>query len=330
MNAALDHIDIEQFSPFGPASYVVLDAAEAGSEAYDAAQAVIIGVDRSGALPIINESHCDVLVTTAANPPRPWISVSPDRLDKQLDTFKAAIQGAPYAAAILRRVLRINEALPFTEGLAVESLAYSTLLGGGEFRQWRRRTPGGNSGKTGNVSLERDKDHLTITLAQPDTRNTLSATMRDALYEALATALDDPTKPLVTLRGAGACFSVGGDLDEFGVNRDLAQAHAIRTMRSVTRLIYELGERMDVMLHSACIGSGIEIAAAAAHRAACEKAFFQLPEIKMGLIPGAGGTVSLPRAIGRHRACAMMLTGMRISARTAKDWGLIHKILPRS
>jgi enoyl-CoA hydratase/carnithine racemase len=153
--------------------------------------------------------------------------------------------------------------------------------------------------------------------------------MRDALYEALAAALDDPSAPYVTLCGAGACFSTGGDVNEFGANKDLAAAHTIRTLRSIARLIFALGERAEARLHGACIGAGIEIAAAASRRIARENAFFQLPELKMGLIPGAGGTVSVARAVGRHRACAMMLSGARVSAATALDWGLIHAISPQ-
>jgi enoyl-CoA hydratase/carnithine racemase len=89
-----------------------------------------------------------------------------------------------------------------------------------------------------------------------------------------------------------------------------------------------LGDRIDVDLHGACIGSGLEIAAAAQRRIARDNAFFQLPELKMGLIPGAGGTVTVTRAIGRHRACAMMLSCARIRAETALGWGLVDAISP--
>jgi enoyl-CoA hydratase/carnithine racemase len=227
-------------------------------------------------------------------------------------------------------VLRINDRLPLAQALQVESLAYSALLGGGAFRAWREAEPIAPCVQPapGELRFEREDDHVTLTLAQPDTRNAMTAAMRDALFDALAAVLDDPSAPRVTLRGDGACFSTGGHLDEFGANPDLAQAHTIRTMRSIARLIDELGARIEVVFHGACIGSGLEGPAAAAKRTAREGAFFQLPELKMGLIPGAGGTATIPRAIGRHRACAMMLGGARVGAATALEWGLVHNIAP--
>jgi enoyl-CoA hydratase/carnithine racemase len=91
-------------------------------------------------------------------------------------------------------------------------------------------------------------------------------------------------------------------------------------------LLHELGDRATVHLHGACIGSGIEIAAAAAHRHAEPGAFFQLPELAMGLIPGAGGTVSVARAIGRHRTCYLVLSGRRLPRDMAAHWGLVTPV----
>jgi len=212
--------------------------------------------------------------------------------------------------------------------LTLESFAYSTLLGGGEFQAWRaaHASPAPAPILGDLVRIERARDVVTLTLAQPHTRNAMSAAMRDALFEALANTLDDPSAPNVLLRGDGACFSVGGDLAEFGSNPDLALAHTVRTMRSSAALIDELGPRMRTVFHGACIGSGLEAPAASAHRIALEGAFFQLPELSMGLIPGAGGTVTVARAIGRHRACGMILGGGRVSVATALDWGLVHEI----
>jgi enoyl-CoA hydratase/carnithine racemase len=99
-------------------------------------------------------------------------------------------------------------------------------------------------------------------------------------------------------------------------------AHYIRSLRSCAMLLMALGERATVHLHGACIGSGIEIAAAAGRRVAHPDAFFQLPEVAMGLIPGAGGTVTINRAIGRHRAAYIALSGRRFSARIGLEWGL--------
>jgi enoyl-CoA hydratase/carnithine racemase len=330
MGASYDHLDIERFSPLGDTPLVVIEADENAAR-FQAAHAIVVGIDRVGVLPAMDYRHFDVLLTTAQSPPRPWVSASHNMLDAKLESFASAVANAPHAASVLRQVLRINEALAFPQALHVESLAYSALLGGGAFRAWRARAPIETAAKAapGEVRFEREGDHVVLTLDQPDTRNAMTAAMRDALFDALAAVLDDPSAPTITLRGDGACFSTGGHLDEFGANPDLAQAHTIRTMRSIAGLIDELGARIEVVFHGACIGSGLEGPAAAAHRTAQEGAFFQLPELKMGLIPGAGGTVTIPRAIGRHRACAMMLGGARVSAATARDWGLVQQISPR-
>lgn len=327
-SVGLDHLELEYFSPLGGAPLLVVDAA-GGAGPYRDANAIIVGVDRGGALPAITEDDFDVLLTSAPHAPRPWVSVAFAQLDSKIETLRRAVERTPFAAMALRQTLRINEALPPEQGLIVESFAYSTLLGGAEFRAWRASTPATlNASDDPPVTIARDEGHVTITLTQPRSRNAMSAAMRDALFEALTAVLDDPSAPRVTLRGDGACFSVGGDLAEFGANQDQAQAHAIRTMRSIAGLVLELGDRIDVVFHGACIGSGLEAPAGARRRVARPGAFFQLPELRMGLIPGAGGTVTLPRAIGRHRACAMMLSGARVSAATALEWGLVHAIEP--
>jgi enoyl-CoA hydratase/carnithine racemase len=76
------------------------------------------------------------------------------------------------------------------------------------------------------------------------------------------------------------------------------------------------------------VGSGVELAAFAGRVVAHPDTTFSLPELSMGLLPGAGGTVSLPGRIGRHRTAWLMLTGHRIDARTAQAWGLVDEIDP--
>jgi enoyl-CoA hydratase/carnithine racemase len=81
-----------------------------------------------------------------------------------------------------------------------------------------------------------------------------------------------------------------------------------------------------VRVHGACIGSGIEFPAFASRIEATPDAWFQLPELRYGLIPGAGGCVSVSRRIGRQRSAWMVLSGARVDARTALDWGLVDAI----
>jgi enoyl-CoA hydratase/carnithine racemase len=327
----LDHLDAERFSALGLAPLVVIDLAESDAQnraaRLAATTAMVVGVDRAGTTPPINAWPFDCLVTIADDPPTPWVRTA--NVSRWLAKVEARVAMAPVAAATCRQVLRMGDHLPVADALAVESLAYSTLLGGEEFRRWRVAATIIASDLRGDgspVRFDRDGDHVTLTLCRPFGRNAMTAAMRDALWEALAAVLDDPSEPRVTLRGDGRCFSTGGHLPEFGTATDLAEAHAVRTARSCAGLLIELGDRAEVVLHGACIGSGIEIPAAAARRRAVEGAFFQLPELAMGLMPGAGGTVTLARAIGRYRTAAMLLSGCRLPAREALRWGLVHTV----
>lgn len=287
-------------------------------------------VDRAGLLPTVDPAAYDAMVTSRADAPAPWVCVAPDRLDAQLDAIGRTATLAPIATAMLARLLRLGEGLDFDTALELESLAYSTLLGGGEFARWLAgadRTGDGAQDRPP-VHYDRADDAVTLTLASPGNRNAMTAVMRDALYEALVNVLEDPSEPAVLLRAEGKCFSTGGALGEFGTAQDLAAAHVIRSQRSCARVLHRLGDRATVRLHGACIGSGIEVPAAAARRIAAADLVVQLPELRMGLIPGAGGTVTLARAIGRHRLLWLALGAFRIGAAQALDWGLVQAIAP--
>lgn len=295
-------------------------------------QAVLIGVDADATLQCHDTDAFDVLLTTAVEAPAPWISVPASKMPVYLDHLTTAVEAHRVAASILVRTLRLTEILPFAQALDVESLAYSTLLGGDEFRRWHKtqhHQPDQHLSTNDPVVVARDADHVTITLNDIVRSNAMSAQMRDALYAALVNVIDDPTCPTVLLQGSGRCFSTGGHLPEFGTANDLAAAHVVRTLHNCARALYQLGERAAVHLHGACIGSGIEVPAAANRRLATPDSWFQLPELRMGLIPGAGGTVSVARAIGRHRTAWMVLSGSRISAPQALAMGLIHAVRPR-
>lgn len=322
-----DHLDADRLSAPGGQPVLVVDAASWRRPEAEI-QALVVGVDREGALPAIAADDFDVLVTTAADAPLPWVSLDPDAFERGVDKLTGAAQANPFAATTAASVLRLTGSLPLADALTIESFAYSALRGGNEFARWRAAAASQDCSPTpvDPVMIERDEERVTITLNDPDNRNGMTASMRDALYEALANMLDDPSRPRVLLRGAGKCFSTGGALSEFGSARDLAEAHAVRTLHSCARALADLGGRATVRLHGACIGSGIEVAAAAHRRMATHDAWFQLPELSMGLIPGAGGTATVARAIGRHRTMWLLLSGKRLDVRRALDWGLVHEI----
>lgn len=321
-----DYLDAERWSALGDVPVLVGDAV-APDWPGGPVDAVRIGVDRAGALPPVNPGQFDVLLTSADTAPAPWVSVKADAFDREVARLEVAVRACPVAATTLVRVLRMGEGMAADDALTLESLAYSTLLAGDEFRRWLAKRGEAAALTGGELKLEREDECLTVTLASPANRNAMTAAMRDALFEALANALDDPSAPDVLVRAEGNCFSTGGDLGEFGSAADLATAHVVRSRRSVARLMLALGDRATVHFHGGAIGSGLEAFARAARRTASGDAWFQLPELAMGLIPGAGGTVTVARAIGRHRAAWMMLTGQRVRARQALDWGLVDEIV---
>ena len=176
------------------------------------------------------------------------------------------------------------------------------------------------------VLLARDDGTLRITLNRPHRRNAFNSAMREAWLDGLQIAAVDPAIERVVIDGAGPNFCSGGDLDEFGTLDDPASAHLLRVERSVGRAIHQLRDRVTFVVHGACVGAGVELPAFAGRVVARPDATFQLPEVSMGLVPGAGGTVSLPRRIGRERTTWLALTGEPIDATTALDWGLVDEI----
>jgi enoyl-CoA hydratase/carnithine racemase len=247
--------------------------------------------------------------------------------DAEARVVSRAAARNPQAALVLGQVLRITEALPVSAALEAESFAYSTLLGGPEFRRWlggRGDRPLPPSAERP-VIVRRDGTRLLITLNRPERRNAYGRQLRDALTDALQVALLDPAVTGVVLDGAGPCFCSGGDLAEFGTTPDLATAHFVRTRAGAARLIGELGARIEVRVHGPCAGAGIELAAFAGTVVADAGATFRLPEVGMGLIPGAGGTVSIPLRIGRWRTLYLALTGQPLGVATALAWGLVDR-----
>lgn len=233
---------------------------------------------------------------------------------------------APRAAATIVQLLRILPSLTPEQGLTAESFAYATLQRSAEHIGWQKgnAAPGQAPGA---VRLSRDGAAVTVVLDRASADNAIDRAMRDGLYEAFALAALDSSIEVVKLRGEGKTFSLGADLSEFGTTNDPATAHAIRTQTLPARMALRCAEKLDVHVQGACVGAGLELAAFAARVTAAPNAWFQLPELAMGILPGAGGCVSLTRRIGRQRAGVLILSGKRLSARRALDWGLIDAIV---
>jgi enoyl-CoA hydratase len=243
------------------------------------------------------------------------------------DAVARAVLVHPEAAAVTVQLLRLLPALAVQDALTAESLAYGLLQGSAGHHAWiAGQAPAQNYGE-GGIRAERHGDRLSITLDRPASGNAIDRAMRDALYEAFALAALDPKIRAVILRGEGRTFSLGAKLAEFGTTTDPAAAHGIRARTLPARMIARCADRLEVHVQGGCVGAGLEVAAWAKDISAASDAWFQLPELAMGILPGAGGCVSLSRRIGRQRTALMILSGKRISAQTALEWGLADRIV---
>jgi enoyl-CoA hydratase/carnithine racemase len=254
---------------------------------------------------------------------------APD-LPEAIGRLRAAADRSPRAAIACGQLLRQTAVLDVAAGLAAEAAVYSLLLGGPEFARWLGergdRPPRQPAAEP--VRVSRDGGRLSIVLNDPARRNAFSAQLREALLDAVLVGELDETIDSVELSGAGPAFCSGGDLAEFGTASDLVAAYLVRLSLAPWRVIARIAGKVTVRAHGACIGAGTELAAYAGRVVAAPDAFFALPEVGMGLVPGAGGSVSVPRRIGRWRAAWLALTGDRLSAQTALRWGLVDEITP--
>lgn len=258
----------------------------------------------------------------------PWAVPVPD-VPAAAAALQSAVAAAPRAALVLAAVLRAVGHLPPAVAIAAEASGYSTLLAGPEHRAWllARGAPRAVESDLRRVALTRDGDVLHVRLDRPRRRNAMDAAMRRDLVDAFAVALADPALH-VRLSGAGPVFCAGGDLDEFGSLADPATAWVVRTAVHPGQALLRLGARAEAHVHGPCVGAGVELPAFAARLVADPDATFRLPELAMGLVPGAGGTVSLPRRAGRWRTAWMVLSGAPVDAGTALAWGLVDAVEP--
>ncbi|MDM4141449.1 MULTISPECIES: enoyl-CoA hydratase/isomerase family protein [Mycobacterium] len=258
--------------------------------------------------------------------------VTVESVPATLDELTARCGRWPHASAVCDDVLRAVDPLgPTLPGVMTESLAYSTLQAGPEFARWlRERGPARVPEIADPVRATRDGDVVRIAFNRPQRHNAFSTDARAALLEALAVAQLDPSVTGMVLSGNGPSFCSGGDLAEFGTFAEPASAHLARTRYSpalaLDALTVRLGRACRAEVHGRVLGSGLEMAAFCGWVTARDDAVFGLPELALGLLPGAGGTVSVTRRIGRWRTAYLVLSGRAVGAPTALDWGLVDEV----
>jgi enoyl-CoA hydratase len=170
-----------------------------------------------------------------------------------------------------------------------------------------------------------------VTIANPPVNALSSALLRELETEIDLLDADDGTLAIV-LTGAGErAFVAGGDIREFAALRETGTVEPGPAGR-----LHALGHRMDTArtpfvaaIKGYCLGGGLELAMCCDVRICADDATLGQPEVKLGLIPGGGGTQRLPRLVGEGRAALMSLGGDPIDAATAYAWGLVERVVPR-
>ena len=180
------------------------------------------------------------------------------------------------------------------------------------------------------VIYEKNNGIAYVTLNRPQALNAFSVQMRDDLYEILNAVRADDEVRVAVFKGAGEkAFCAGADLKEFLTAPSVVQARRIRAVRDLWRLFLSMPQPLIAALHGYVLGSGMEIALFCDLRIAAPDVVFGLPEVGLGILPGAGATQTLPRIAGLPGALDMLLTGRRLNGEEALAMGLVNQIVPR-
>ncbi len=169
------------------------------------------------------------------------------------------------------------------------------------------------------TELEIDGEIATVRIDSPPV-NALSANVRDGIKRGLEAAEANGAVKAIVLICAGRTFIAGADISEFG------KPPSPPTLPDVLDAIENASKPVIAAIHGTALGGGFEVALTAHYRIAVPSAKMGLPEIKLGLIPGAGGTQRLPRLVGVEKALEVVLSGAPFGARDAKDWGVVDEL----
>jgi enoyl-CoA hydratase len=180
-----------------------------------------------------------------------------------------------------------------------------------------------------NVQYEKKGAIAYVTLNRPKVLNALNRRALAELKAVFEDARDDQAVRGVILTGAGdKAFIAGADIAELATSTGVEGEEFTRSGQAVLDLIENLGKPVIAAINGFALGGGCETALACTIRLATENARFGQPEVKLGMVPGYGGTQRLPRLVGKGVALQLILTGEIISAQEAYRIGLVHEIVP--
>src|SRR6202522_4515969 len=182
--------------------------------------------------------------------------------------------------------------------------------------------------KLENVVYEKKGPIAFVTLNRPKVMNALNKATINELRSAFEDARDDLAVRGATLPGGEKAFAAGADIAEIANNTAVEAEQASRRGQALTDLIENLGKPVIAAVNGFALGGGCELAMSCAIRIAAETAKFGQPEVKLGIMPGYGGTQRLPRLVGKGRALQLILSGEIINAAEAYRIGLVNEIVP--
>src|SRR3954452_21061819 len=178
-----------------------------------------------------------------------------------------------------------------------------------------------------NILLEKKNSIAYVTVNRPKVLNALSMATMDELRSAFHEIKNDSSIRVVIFTGSGEkAFIAGADIGELSKHNAVSAKEYTHRGQSVLNLIENLGRPVIACINGFALGGGCEIAMACTIRLASENAKFGQPEVKLGIIPGYGGTQRLPRLVGKGLACQLLLSGEMISAHEAHRIGLVNEV----
>ena len=179
------------------------------------------------------------------------------------------------------------------------------------------------------LRVEREGAIATVTLDRPEVLHALDAVMFDELERAFAELSADASVHVILLTGSGErAFAAGADIRALTQTDASSGRAASERGQHVFLQIERCGKPVIACVNGVALGGGCELSLACTFRIASERAQLGLPELKLGLIPGYGGTQRLPRLIGRSAALRLMLTGAAVDAAEALRLGLVDEVVP--
>lgn len=180
-----------------------------------------------------------------------------------------------------------------------------------------------------NIAVEKRNSIAYLTVNRPKVLNALNMATMDELRAAFHDIKNDKSVRVVIFTGAGEkAFIAGADIGELSRHDAVSGKEYTHRGQSVLNLIENLGKPVIACINGFALGGGCEIAMACTMRLASENAKLGQPEVKLGIIPGYGGTQRLPRLVGKGIAMQMVLAGEMITAREAQRIGLVNEVLP--